>query len=153
MNKLKILILILSVWYCLIGNAQTPTISLKVSINGCGLNLKFINKTKNKILIPDLKIRRVIQNNYAVLSPEVISTRLDTLFFMLKSKNDSSPSKLIITPTPTNDTKVTFYYSDIELKRANSQIIRLPEEYCGYDFRYCRIYFDGVLLAEAKVER
>lgn len=149
MNKLLILLAVIFLSLQTVSQTKKQ-LHLRVQFEGCSLLLVFKNKSQERILIPDLTIRRKIEDGYSVLSDRYIKVENDTIIVSINHNSDFLKDSLQITHSPK---KANYFinYHDIFLKKKNKQIVRLPMKFCNSNIKFCKIVYDGSLLTSNKI--
>jgi hypothetical protein len=143
--------------------SQIEPKSLKFSVrqDSSVIKLYFLNKSRNEIAIPNyLGIARDTLQSMIVIPESIISAKEDTLRFstyhtdaLYGSIDDVKRIYGICINDQNGLIKLKMTKHEILLKKENIQIFRLPSLYQQRKFKYCKIYKDGVLLIEGKVQQ
>lgn len=139
--------------------SQNQNIKLSVILDDCVLYMNFENLTKDEQWIPNyyamaddtlhgmlvmpIKNMRINKDTLIIASYHVkhFEGRKDTLV-----EHDLSVSHL------GEGSKINIVSNTVLLKKNNTQILRMPNDFCSYGFLYCSIYSDGELLTQSKIK-
>jgi len=137
------LIIFLSI-FCFYSFGQ---VKLKVSKNECVLKLKFINKGKESVLIPNINLRKDSVNGYMVLKDSYVNLESsDSLIIRLSTHVETIERNKIGLSQLNGNPVITITYSDIRLKKKNIQFARLPDRYCRSHPKFLVLYYKDLLL-------
>jgi hypothetical protein len=147
MNKL-LFIAVMTLLYAAPSSAQVES---EVFQRKCVFDLKVTNKGAEQVLVPDFKIRSIVEGGYFILPEKYLAVKQDTLIISLKNETDFGKDDLIVLDKPKGEYSVVIKYNDINVKKTLTQRFAIPRKYLDRNFSYLKIFFNGQLFAQSIV--